>query len=77
MRSVLVVVLLLAAAGTASAYPWPLKPFDQQHPVRGFFGDPRSVYLNGVLSGGFDGPSFLSFHQGIDISAPNGAAACT
>jgi hypothetical protein len=68
----IVVVLLLAAAGGASAYPWPFKPFDQQHPVRGFFGDPRSVYLNGVLSGGFDGPSFLSFHQGVDISAPDG-----
>jgi hypothetical protein len=67
-----VVVLLLAAAGSASAYPWPFKPFDRQHPIRGFFGDPRSVYLNGVLSGGFDGPSFLSFHQGVDISAPDG-----
>jgi hypothetical protein len=70
--ALLVVVLLLAAAGGASAYPWPFKPFNQQHPVRGFFGDPRSVYLNGVLAGGFDGPSFLSFHQGVDISAPDG-----
>jgi hypothetical protein len=25
----------------ASAYGWPLKPFHQQHAVRGFFGDPR------------------------------------
>ena len=25
----------------AGSYGWPLKPFDQQHPVRGFFGDPR------------------------------------
>jgi murein DD-endopeptidase MepM/ murein hydrolase activator NlpD len=72
--ALLVVVLLLAAAGGAAAYPWPFKPFNQQHPVRGFFGDPRSVYLNGVLAGGFDGPSFLSFHQGVDISAPDGTS---
>ena len=26
---------------SAEAYSWPLKPFDTQHPVRGFFGDPR------------------------------------
>jgi hypothetical protein len=31
----------VAAPGTAAAYGWPIKPFDQQHPVRGFFGDPR------------------------------------
>ena len=67
-----VLVLALAAAGSASAYPWPFKPFNKQHPIRGFFGDPRTVFENGVLAGGFDGPGFFSFHQGIDISAPNG-----
>jgi hypothetical protein len=73
LRVALIGVLLsLAAAGGAWGYGWPFKPFDQQHPIRGFFGDPRSVYLNGVLSGGFDGPAFLSFHQGVDISAPDG-----
>jgi len=43
-------------------YPWPLKPFDRQHPVRGYFGDPRTV---------FTGPDegVFSFHSGIDISA--------
>ena len=25
----------------APAYGWPLKPFHRQHPVRGYFGDPR------------------------------------
>jgi hypothetical protein len=64
--------ILLACAGTASAYPWPVKPFDKQHPIRGFFGDPRAVYLDGVLAGGFDGPGFFSFHQGVDIAAPDG-----
>jgi hypothetical protein len=43
-------------------YPWPVVPFDAQHPVRGFLGDPRI---------GADGGE--SFHTGIDISAPDGA----
>jgi hypothetical protein len=67
-----VLVAVLAAAGQASAYSWPFKPFAKQHPIRGFFGDPRTVFLNGVLAGGFDGTGFFSFHQGVDISAPNG-----
>ena len=44
-----------------SSYPWPITPFDKQHPVRGFFGDPR------IGDGGGK-----SFHTGIDISAPDG-----
>src|ERR1051325_2911967 len=71
-RLVLVAIVALACAGTASAYPWPVKPFDRQHPIRGFFGDPRTVYENGILSGAFEGPGFISFHQGVDIAAPNG-----
>ncbi|MES1246054.1 MAG: peptidoglycan DD-metalloendopeptidase family protein [Actinomycetota bacterium] len=72
-RLVLVLfVALCCCAGSASAYPWPFRPFDKQHPIRGFFGDPRTVYENGILSGAFDGPAFISFHQGVDISAPNG-----
>jgi len=43
-------------------YPWPLKPFHEQHPVRGNFGDPRTV-----LTGGEEG--LFSFHSGVDISA--------
>src|SRR5438270_8452111 len=64
--------LALASASAASPYGWPFKPFTKQYPIRGFFGDPRTVYENGVLAGGFDGPGFFSFHQGIDIAAPNG-----
>ena len=41
-------------------YPWPVKPFDQQHPVRGFFGDPR------IADGG------RTFHFGVDVPAPGG-----
>ena len=46
-------------------YPWPVAPFDRQHPVRGYFGDPRTV-----ISG--DGEGAYSFHNGIDISAWTG-----
>ena len=41
-------------------YPWPLRPFDRPHPVRGYFNDPR-------ISG-----TSKAFHFGIDISAPDG-----
>ena len=64
--------LALASASAASSYSWPVRPFNKQHPIRGFFGDPRTIFENGVLAGGFDGPGFFSFHQGVDISAPNG-----
>ena len=44
------------------SYRWPVKPFSQQHPVRGFFGDPR-ISNHGESH---------QFHFGVDISAPNG-----
>jgi len=47
----------------ADAHPWPIKPFDHQHPVRGVFGDPR-------IGGG----GGKSFHFGIDVSALDGTA---
>ena len=43
-------------------YGWPVKPFDQQHPVRGYFNDPR------VLDASH------AFHFGVDVSAPDGTA---
>ena len=68
----LISTLALASAGAASSYSWPVRPFNKQHPIRGVFGDPRTVFENGVLAGGFDGPGFFSFHQGVDIAAPDG-----
>jgi peptidase M23-like protein len=50
-------VAALGAASTAGAYGWPIKPFDEQHAIRGAFDDPRD--------GRF-------FHFGVDISAPDG-----
>lgn len=52
----------------ASSYGWPLKPFDRQHPVRGFFGDPR---IGEAADGHVES---TTFHFGIDISAPDGTA---
>lgn len=75
MRLRLVIAVALAALlapAAAHAYPWPIRPFDRQHPIRGFFGDPRTVYFNGILAGAFGGPGIFSFHQGVDIVAPDG-----
>jgi murein DD-endopeptidase MepM/ murein hydrolase activator NlpD len=46
----------------AAPYQWPVKPFRQVHPVRGYFNDPR-------ISG-----QTRAFHFGIDISAADGTA---
>ena len=45
------------------SYGWPVAPFDRQHPVRGFFCDPRV---------GDKGSK--AFHFGVDVSAPDGTA---
>lgn len=50
-------IAALALPAFAHAYGWPIKPFDEQHAIRGAFDDPR------------DG---RSFHFGVDICAPDG-----
>ena len=64
---------LIDRCGTAAAanepYPWPLRPFHQQHPVRGFFGDPRNLVSNVQQPLNPDSPGQFSFHNGIDIYA--------
>lgn len=45
-----------------ASYGWPVRPFDRQHPVRGFLDDPRI------------GAHERSFHFGIDVAAPDGTA---
>jgi hypothetical protein len=42
-------------------YDWPVEPFDRQHPIRGFFCDPRIGDKGGK-----------SFHFGVDVSVPDG-----
>ena len=49
--------MALLAPAAASAYSWPVRPFYQQHAIRGYFNDPR-------LSDGE-----MSFHFGVDIVA--------
>jgi hypothetical protein len=67
-----VLVLLALAPATAAAYPWPVKPFHQQHPIRANFGDPRTRFWNTMLTDGLQGPGLFQFHNGIDIAAAEG-----
>lgn len=72
--SVATAIAALTLVGAAAAYPWPVKPFHQQHPVRANFGDPRTVFQDALFSNGADGSGTFLFHNGIDISAPDGTA---
>jgi hypothetical protein len=65
-------VCALVTGASASAYPWPIKPFHQQHPIRANFGDPRTRFWNTMLTDGLQGPGLFQFHNGIDIAAPEG-----
>jgi murein DD-endopeptidase MepM/ murein hydrolase activator NlpD len=63
--SLLVLTFALVSPNVASAYSWPLKPFNKSHAIRGTFGDPRfHLDAEGQLS---------AFHFGVDIAAPDGA----
>jgi murein DD-endopeptidase MepM/ murein hydrolase activator NlpD len=56
-----------------SSYGWPVKPFDQPHPVRGSFGDPRTIFVGPPsLRTLMSGAGSFQFHFGIDVSAPDG-----
>lgn len=58
---------------TPFTYHWPVKPFDRQHPIRGAFGDPRTVNLDQPF--GWTGRherGAHSFHNGVDIVAKPG-----
>ena len=58
----------------AAGYGWPLKPFDQAHPVRANFGDPRMVFHGPPTAGTlYHGPGSFTFHRGVDIYGPLGA----
>src|SRR5919106_1148871 len=57
-----------AVAPHGSGYGWPVQPFHVQHPVRGFFGDPR---VGEAADGHVESKTF---HFGVDVSAPDGTA---
>jgi hypothetical protein len=62
-----------SAASHGQGFPWPVKPFFRQHPIRANFGDPRTVFLgklgrSSIMSSG----GHFSFHSGVDIVAKTG-----
>jgi hypothetical protein len=64
-----------SARAAESSYHWPVKPFDQAHPVRANFGDPRTTFdgpatVQGLMTSG----GIFAFHFGVDIAVPDGAA---
>jgi murein DD-endopeptidase MepM/ murein hydrolase activator NlpD len=62
-----------AAATRNSAYGWPVKPFDREHPVRANLGDPRTIFAGPPNQRTLlRGAGTFQFHYGIDISAPDG-----
>jgi len=63
-----------ASVGCIGPYGWPVKPFDRAHPIRGGFGDPRTVFTERRLEETvLDGDGTFSFHQGLDICAADGS----
>jgi len=65
-------LIALSLAAGASAYSWPIKPFDRAHPIRGGFGDPRTRFYDPLAGLGLNGPGDFAFHNGVDIAAPGG-----
>jgi hypothetical protein len=62
-----------APACAAASYGWPVQPFDREHPVRGNFGDPRTIFrAPPTTAGALTGSGDFTFHRGVDISAPDG-----
>ena len=64
----------LAVAQAALSYGWPLKPFHKAHPIRGNFGDPRTIFSDPFQPSGVLGGCACSFHNGLDISGDPGQA---
>jgi hypothetical protein len=64
-----------ARATSSGGFGYPVKPFDREHPIRANFGDPRTNFHGPPTLGTvLHGAGSFSFHQGVDISAPNGTA---
>jgi hypothetical protein len=62
-------------AVSGQSFGYPIKPFDEEHPIRANLGDPRMQFFGPPTLGTLmHGTGSFSFHQGVDISAPNGTA---
>ena len=65
----------IARVASGGGFGYPVKPFDREHPIRANFGDPRSNFRGPpTLDTVLHGAGSFSFHQGVDIAAPNGTA---
>jgi hypothetical protein len=80
-RSHLAVAVLAAfvaactAAPAHASYGYPIAPFHSEHPIRGYFGDPRTVFFGPPTAETLaHSDGHFAFHEGVDISAPNGTA---
>lgn len=52
-----------------------MKPFDQMHPIRGNFGDPRTVFAGPPTRATlYNGAGSVAFHAGVDIVGADGTA---
>ena len=60
------------ARDAIAAYGWPIEPFNRQHPIRGAFGDPRTVERSSQPLDGPQSTGSFQFHKGIDIVAEDG-----
>jgi murein DD-endopeptidase MepM/ murein hydrolase activator NlpD len=56
------------------SYGYPIKPFHRQHPIRGNFGDPRTVSTGELGETTRRTKGSFTFHNGVDISATTGQA---
>ena len=70
----LLALAVLPSTGLA-AYGWPVEPFDHAHPIRGSFGDPRTLFFDAPTRAGlYHSAGSFSFHQGVDVAAPDGTS---
>jgi murein DD-endopeptidase MepM/ murein hydrolase activator NlpD len=61
--------------GCSGVFPWPVKPFDRPHQIRGAFGDPRTQFSGPpTRTTLYSGSGKFLFHEGVDITAPDGTA---
>lgn len=64
--------LCTAARDATAKYRWPVRPFNREHPLRGVFGDPRTVERSAQPVDGPRSQGSFTFHNGIDIVAADG-----